>query len=68
MITGNLIKNDIGKVRLVKKFLFLPRTFNGKCKWLVTTYIIEQVQIIMSNHNEIYTYVIKWVEIGFNDP
>lgn len=58
------LEEKSGERRTVRKFLFLPREFNGETRWLKFAYIIEEVQPTFLNHTyDIAEY--EWVEIGF---
>lgn len=63
--TQNILKDKIGECRRVRKFLFIPRSFNSnKTRWLEYTDIVEQVQWYEGSS---YHRYLGWIEIGFAD-
>lgn len=59
----NLIYNDLGKTRKVKKFLLWPKHFGRKkVRWLEKAVIVERVVHDKTNNNKFV-----WNEIDFDD-
>lgn len=58
------IKPKAGDIRVKVKFLFIPRRFNGKTRWLEVSHMIERYEIQVSVKGGL-PYIYKWIEIGF---
>ena len=56
------LKNLHGQSRIVKKFLWIPRRFQGEYAWLEEAYIMERVRDIAGPNSRNY----QWVEIDFS--
>lgn len=57
-----------GDTRIVRKFLFLPTTFNHETRWLEFADILEEYyNEKVQQYYGIYTTVGKWKAIGFLD-
>jgi hypothetical protein len=63
------LKERAGEQRIVRKFLWWPRTFGTiTTRWLEYTNIIEEVQKIdVGGSFDTGVFAWKWVEIGFGD-
>jgi hypothetical protein len=60
------LRDQQDKLRVVRKFLFLPRTFDSeKTRWLEFAWIVEQVQRYCYGEGGAWKW--EWVEIGFAD-
>lgn len=56
-----------GETRIVRKFLIIPRTFNGERRWLESADIVERVDKFNDWSTPAGTPYLNWVEIGFAD-
>jgi len=52
------LKDRKGEVRIIKRFLFLPKSFNGEVRWLEKVDIMQKVKIVVGNGY-------KWKSIKF---
>lgn len=61
------LKKRAGEIRIKRKFLFFPRTFNGKfTRWLEFADIKEQItKVDVGGSMEWGNYAWRWIEIGF---
>ena len=54
-----------GEIRVVSKFLLLPRTFNNEVRWLERVNIVEQYKIW--GYSDFGKPEACWNEIGWRD-
>lgn len=64
----NDLRSSVGKMRVVKKFLLWPRTFDSiRTRWLETAWIVETVRGHSYCDGGGGPTAWSWVEIGFAD-
>ena len=63
------LKEDVGKTRIRRKFLILPRSFNKKhWRWWEYADVVEEVvEMDVGGHDEWGRYSYEWREVGFAD-
>lgn len=62
------LQSQVGNLRVVRRFLWWPRTFNStRTRWLETAWIVEQVRAHCFGMMEGGGVYWRWDEIGFAD-
>jgi hypothetical protein len=64
-----LIKADLGRLRVRRKFLLWPRKFGRTWHWLQYVNVVEKVmQIDVGGSMEWGKYAYEWRILGLNEP
>ena len=67
-IKMNKLKNSLGKTRVVKKFLFLPKILDDELIWLEKVKIIQQVcEINIGSNTEYEKYKYRWRDMKWKN-